>query len=89
MCPKCGEDQRDRPLDSSSGGSAKRPAVRPMAPLLEEEEERPRIAREDEESGEAETSEEAEPELDDAIFTPVEPSDGEDVETVDPDDILT
>lgn len=39
VCPKCGEDQRDRPAEAPPPPSPpKRPAVRPMAPLLEEEE---------------------------------------------------
>jgi hypothetical protein len=39
-CPTCEEDQRDRPLNVSTPTptARKAPAVRPMAPLLDEEE---------------------------------------------------
>ena len=42
ICPKCGADQRDRPKPPRKGAAPDplRAAVRPMAPLLEEEDER-------------------------------------------------
>jgi hypothetical protein len=44
VCPKCGLDQRDKPLDSAPSSSAKkgkRAAVRPMAPLLDDDDSTP------------------------------------------------
>jgi len=44
VCPKCGLDQRDKPLDSTPATSAKkgkRSAVRPMAPLLDDDDSTP------------------------------------------------
>lgn len=42
LCPKCGADQRRKPKETTSGGSSaaapvKRPPVRPMPALLDEE----------------------------------------------------
>jgi len=44
ICPKCGADQADKPRNMPGAPPAEtppRPAVRPMAPLLDDEEERP------------------------------------------------
>ncbi len=51
-CPTCEEDQRDRPpnVPTPTPAARKAPAVRPMAPLLDEEELAPAEA---ESSGEA------------------------------------
>ena len=41
ICPKCGADQRDRPRDegkATGSPSSRRPSVRPMAPLLDDDE---------------------------------------------------
>ncbi len=40
-CPKCGADQRDRPRDegkATGSPASRRPSVRPMAPLLDDDE---------------------------------------------------
>ncbi len=40
VCPKCGADQRERPREApAEKPRPKRPAVRPMAPLLDDDEE--------------------------------------------------
>ncbi len=50
ICPKCGADQRERPKPArgAAGSGPSRPSIRPMAPLLDDEEDtRPRDADED------------------------------------------
>ena len=88
-----GADQRDRPIESGSGSSSKRAAakaaVEPVFVEVEEETES-RDTSNDEEFSEADgLQEDAEPELDDAIFTPVEPTDNDPAESVDPEEILS
>ena len=65
MCPKCGADQRERPKESTSPApKAKRPAIRPMAPLLDDDEE---VATPD-----VETTPRREPREPDAMFDDAE-----------------
>ena len=67
ICPKCGADQRERPKDPPKETTrAKRPAVRPMAPLLDDDEE---VAAPDELETGKKSLEPAEP---DAMFDDAE-----------------
>jgi rubrerythrin len=85
VCPKCGEDQRDRPLNtpSSTPTPPRKAPVRPM-PMLEDEEEVATTAADDTDFDIDEADDTAA--LDDAIFKPVAP-DEDDADAVDPDDI--
>ena len=51
ICPKCGTDQRDRPTQTTASASPPKPrrkaAARPMAPLLDDDDEVPTPPRED------------------------------------------
>ena len=75
-CPKCGVDQRERPKDApKESPRPKRAAVRPMAPLLDDDDE---IARTPDDLGTKRGNEPAEP---DAMFDDAEAaSAAEDVE---------
>jgi hypothetical protein len=91
VCPKCDSDQRDRPLDSSSSSPApvKRAAVRPMAPLLDDDDDVGTASRDT--SGEFEEgAEPATPELGEAIFDKAaDEAEPEDATTpVDPDEVI-
>ncbi len=74
VCPSCGVDQRERPKEAKKETTkTKRPAVRPMAPLLDDDEE---VATTD-----AETAKQREPGDPDAMFDDAEvASAGEDVD---------
>ena len=74
VCPSCGVDQRERPKEAKKETTkTKRPAVRPMAPLLDDDEE---VATSD-----AETAKQREPGDPDAMFDDAEvASAGEDVD---------
>lgn len=86
VCPKCGEDQRDRPLNApvSAPPPVRKAPVRPMAPLLDDDEEAAATVADDTDFDIDEADDTAE--LDDAIFKPVAP-DEDDADAVDPDDI--
>ena len=65
VCPSCGVDQRERPKEAKKETTkTKRPAVRPMAPLLDDDEE---VATPD-----AETAKQREPGDPDAMFDDAE-----------------
>jgi len=87
VCPKCGADQRDRPLLSATSAPSSAPKKRPMQPLLEDEEDTLPAA---EDGTPFEEASEANPELGDTIFGGTlegEPVSGDAENRIDPEDI--